>query len=503
MANYDDLVEALGTSNVLALIKKAIDPDLLDLKRSMSPLRDMLPHSTWETPEYFWDQVTSVPQAQSTTETPTTTQVAATNSNYAQQSVKIKHTQVQGDVGKFAIKTATATVVNLLDVEMKRQVKSLAWHEDILHLYGSAVATLGSLRPQWDGMDQQVSSSNVLNANASTLSSSTPGTIALADLDNLYDQLVTKVAEPLQGQNYAYLMSPPMMSEISRILYNNHIVMDKVQLQPIRDDGTQGSDLQTIDGGIEVNTYRGIPIVEATTITPHSATWGSAAAALNAVSNSTAFAATTRRHYRIEAVDALGITVATADFYTGVLNDADHGVDITSFFPTVTDYLGNSTLVHSFRVYLVVSSGTTGVTGHTLYGIVSAYDQLDNKIDTIRDNGQNIVGSGNAAGQIVGFQASAGVASGVGGLYTGNATASAGDGVNGVYTQPGGGKYVEKIRLITRNPDFIRVPTVTELESDILAPTNPRSIQCYALADLALAVRSPYFIAMSQGCQTG
>jgi hypothetical protein len=196
-------------------------------------------------------------------------------------------------------------------------------------------------------------------------------------------------------------------------------------------------------------------------------------------------------------VDALGITVATADFY-GTPNE-NEPMDITSFFPTVTDYLGNSVLIHSFRVYLKVGSAS----GHTLYGIVSAYDQQDNAIDTIRDNGQVLVGSGNAAGQIQAFNSTATVTYAVGGLYTGNTTAAAGDGYNGVYTQPGGGKYGEKIRLVTRNPDFIRVPTVTELESDILAPTNPRSIQCYALADLALAVRSPYFLATLQGAQTG
>jgi hypothetical protein len=52
--SLEDLREAtFQTSNVGALIAKAIDPMLVDLKRLESPLRQAFPRKTWPTNTYL------------------------------------------------------------------------------------------------------------------------------------------------------------------------------------------------------------------------------------------------------------------------------------------------------------------------------------------------------------------------------------------------------------------------------------------------------------------
>jgi hypothetical protein len=508
MATFEELAEALQTTDVSSIIPKTIDQELLTVKRIEAPLQNALPRKTVKTNVWYFNTRTNLPQAQATTEAPGTTDVAASNSSFSQTGVTIKHTQVQGSIGKFADKVVgNASVENLLDEEMTGGAQTMAWLEDEFHIYGDATATSGSKRPQWDGFDASTSTSNVVTASA--VSGDTCGTVALKDLDMMIDAVRPKIASPLPGEDFFFLMDEPMLSEVGRLFgANNRSLLPVMMLRQKNDGGVAGAPVATIDGGVEVSSYRGIPIVPTGFVTPQgtaSAIWANTpAAALNAVSNSAAFAATTCRHYRIEAFGATGITVASSDFYTASpMADADHGVDITGFTPVWTDALGNNVPVHGYRIYLSVHAGASAYTGHTLYGVVSAYDQADNLIDTIRDNGQNKVGTAGAKnyGQIVGFAASPGVASGVAGHYYGNATAAAGDGTNRPWAQPSSG-YCSKVRLITRNPSYVVVPTVTELESMILAPVNARTIEWACIADLALAVRSSLFIASLQGAAT-
>ena len=145
-----------GASN---LTPKIIDRLLTELVRKYAPLRRAIPRRTWESSTFYFNQRNALPKSQATIEAPSTTNVAATNSNYVQQSFDVKHLQSQLDISTFAAKVAIVNG-NLYDLELAGAAKSMAWLEEIFHLYGSAGATLNTLRPEWDGLDLQCSTNN-------------------------------------------------------------------------------------------------------------------------------------------------------------------------------------------------------------------------------------------------------------------------------------------------------------------------------------------------------
>src|SRR5690348_4133252 len=106
-----------STSGASQLVPKIIDRLLLEYKRLYAPLHKALPRKTWETAVYNFNQRTALPMAQETTEAPTTTQVAATQSTYVQLPFTIKHLQSQLDISTFAAKVAIVNG-NLFDLEL-------------------------------------------------------------------------------------------------------------------------------------------------------------------------------------------------------------------------------------------------------------------------------------------------------------------------------------------------------------------------------------------------
>lgn len=432
-------------------------------------------------PARIRNQRSKLPYAQSVVEAPPTSgtgAVSANQSTYGQLSFPIAHHQINGDVGKFAIKTAHASIENLLQTEMTGSVQGMAWYESMMHIWGSAGATSPTWRPQWDGFDRQIGTKNVIAPNGGLGT-----TLALTDLDNLIDTVRVRIGMPLPDSDFFFLTSQPMISQIGRLIRAQETVFVNTKMAPRRDDGIAGHPVVEVEGGIEVPAYRGIPIVGTNFMTPSFGQMGTVTPSA-AGSGSQLGAAT--YFYGIEYVTLYGRGYCSAAVSPAAT--AGQNVTLTFATPTPTDYLGNALPILQYKVYAGASATTM-----TLRGIVGGTDDQDNAVTSIQDTGAALNANARSTAPGVIFGATNGVT-----------PANAGDGATSPITGaliPSAG-YVEDLFLVTRNPDFVAVPTVTEVESEILAPVNARSVQYALVADKCLAMRASAFAAKLLGAKT-
>lgn len=468
MATIADLAEALTSSQTAALLQKRIDAALLDVFRKEDPLKGALPTKDWNAAVFYWNTRNRLPYAQAVVEAPPTSgtgSVSPTQSNYIQSQVPIAHYQVNGDLSKFNIKVAHASIENLLDEEMTAATQSMAWMQSMFHIYGSAGATVASVRPQWDGFDRLISNTNRLVPNAGAGTS-----LTFLDLDNMIDAVRTKIAAPLPGEDFFFLTSEPMLSKIGRLMQPEVRQGATAILKPRRMDGITGQ-VVTAEGGVEVPAYRGIPILGTSFLTP-TGTMTVVTATATGADGATTLAA---RYYAVEAITQYGpMYCATATVTPAA---ATNHVDLTFATPAATDIFGNNQPILQYRVYEGATANSL-----SLYAVVAATDTVDLAVTTIRDLGSNGVLANPGANQVLG-------------VVTG-ASNVAGDGVNIAppSVAPAVG-YDECMWLATRKPEFVCVPTVTEIESEILANVNARTVQYALVGDCALAMRAPAFAA--------
>lgn len=448
-----------------ALTPKIIDRLLSELVRKYAPLRRAIPRKTWESDVFYFNRRTALPKAQATTEAPSTTDVTASNSTYNQISFAVKHLQSQLDISTFAAKVATVNG-NLFDLELAAASKAMAWLEEILHIWGSANATLNTKRPEWDGLDLLIASGNKIDAGTQTLT--------LSMLDNMIDAVKTVFASEL-GTDYFFMMSPKMQSKANSLFTNQQRFNAGMTKIFSRDDfGDPGSAVADnyIDGGVELATYRGVPIVLSNFMSSQGS-MTTVSTTGNTGSGSSLLAATTY-YYVVEAVTRYGLTTASAEVSQAPAANGNNVV-LTWTTPTPTDVYGNTIDVLAYRIFRGTASG-----GESLYAIVSAYDNSDSAVTTFTDTGLVQDPTANSA------------------LYATTVAKSGGNAVPDGVTFPRiqtTGQNVEDIYLIPRNPEFLVAPVVNDLTTTMLAPVNARTRQFALIEDMTLAMRAPAFAA--------
>lgn len=464
----EDLRETLsvasGAGNLVPVI---IDRLLLEYVRRYEPLHKAIPRKAWETNTYFFNQRNNLPKAQMTTEAPTTTQVAASNSNYTQNGFPIKHTQVQLDISTFAAKVAIVNG-NLFDLELAGAAKSSAWQEGLLHMYGSAQATLNSLRPQWDGFDVQINNASKINGAGSQLN--------LKMMDNLIDTVRGYVSQEL-GVDWFFLVSPKMSSAINGLFVNQQRFNEGMTTIYARDDfGMPGAAVAdnkiAVDAGLEVQTYRGIPIVLSSMVgnygTPGNQQMG-AISTTNNTGTGSSLSTSTTYYYQVEAITRYGPLYASTEVSATPAGSGDNIV-LSWTTPAPLDPFGNTIDIFGYRIYRSTTSGA-----ETLYALSSAYSTTDTAVTSFTDTGLPQVPSATASA----------VAATVATL-TGNAVS---DGA----TYPRTSAVSEDITLIPRDPEYLVAAVVNEMQSQMLAPVNARTRQFAITSDLTLAMRAGLF----------
>lgn len=451
-----------------SLTPKIIDRLLTELARKYAPLRRAIPRRTWESDVFYFNRRTALPKAQATIEAPSTTQVGATNSTYVQVPFTVKHLQSQLDISTFAAKVA---IVNgsLYDLELAGAAKAMAWLEEIFHLWGSSNATLNTLRPQWDGLDLLIANANKVDAGTGSGS-----VLTLAMLDNLIDAVKTVYASEL-GTDYFFLASPKMMSKINSLFVNQQRFNEQMTRIFSRDDmGDPNATVADsyIDAGIEVATYRSIPIVLSSFLSSQGS-MTTVSTTGNTGSGSSLLAATTY-YYVVEAVTRYGLTTASAEVSQAPAANGDNIV-LSWTTPQPTDAYGNVIDVLAYRIFRSTATGT-----ESLYAIVSAYDNNDNPITSFTDTGLPINPVTTSTAYAI--------------TVATNGSNAASDGVTFPRVQSTG-QNVEDIYLVPRNPEFLVAPVVNEMQTQMLAPVNARTRQFALTEDLTLAMRAPAFAA--------
>lgn len=444
------------------LVPKIIDRLLLEYKRAYAPIYHALPRKTWLTDTYYFNQRSALPKAQATTEAPSTTDVAASQSTYSQNSFLIKHMQSQLDISTFAAKVAMVNG-NLFDLELSGAAKAMAWLEEIFHLWGSANATLNTKRPQWDGLDTQVASANKINGAGASLS--------LSNLDNMIDSVRGVAAQEL-GTDWFFVMSPRMQSKVNSLFVNQQrFNMDMTRIFQRDDFGIPNApvvDNQMVDAGMEVATYRSVPIVASNFLT-NLGQMGTLTVS-DAGGSGSSLSSTNTYYYVVEAITRYGLMYASAE--GSVSPTTGHNISVSWSTPAPTDALGNTIDILGYRIYRSTTSGQ-----ETLYAISSAYNLSDAAVTSFTDTG--LIQDPTATNT----------------LYAMTVAKSGSNAVSDGVTYPRGGSVNEDIYLIPRNPEYAVVPVVNELTTQMLAPVNARTRQFALTQDQTFALRAGAFAA--------
>jgi hypothetical protein len=465
-----DLREAYSQNNAYTpLMPVIIDRALLEASRKWSALARALPRKTWQTLVYQFNTRNQLPASQFTTKNPTAGQIQYTQSNFVQGDYNIKHTETDLSIAKLDQQVA---VVNgsIYDLELAGAGESMKRLEDLTHIWGNENATLASKRPQWNGVDQQIA------MNSTNRQDGANAVVTLTTLDNLIDAVRPQAAQEL-GDDYFFLMPSTMQTTVNRALVNQTRYNKEMTRIFARDDygdpNAQVAD-NYIDAGVEVATYRNIPLIfdsfleSPGTMGTVTASAGGTGAVLPAGTY----------YYMVEAITRYGPTYASAE--VSQTSTSGQSITLTWTAPNILDPYGNAIDVLSYRIYRGSASN-----GESLYAVMSAYDANDSALTTFVDNGAPSVP---VAGQTFSN------------LYTTVATNA-----NGTQAQPDGfdfpraiqstGQRPASIYLIPRNPDFCVVPVLNEMTPVVLAPVLARSSQFALIADMTLALRAGAFAA--------
>lgn len=468
MATLRQLIESLQSTDVSGAIPKEIRATLVEQSRRNNPLANLIGRFKTDRTIHYWVQRTKLPQGGPSLQAPPLSGVGSVTpspSNYVNNnSVNIRSLTYKGDVGKVAQQVATA-VGDIIELEMKGQFESESRDETVLNLYGSEHATAASNKIQWSGMDLQIATGSKIKVS---------GAIALSTLDGMYDNVRTAVGAPALGKDWAFLMSMKMQTAVNG-LYSTYARtwLPVETIQPVIDPGVFGSQdaefyAQRVKAlaGVEVLTYRGVPIIPTDFLTP-AGTMGSITIGAGVITGTT-WDGATAAYYRVEAVTQLGKTIASAEVNRTAASGGSNALSWTT--PTITDADGNAYPIYLYRIFRGATTGT-----ETLYAIVAGYDANDNPVTAWTDD--------NAAHDP---------------LSSGSGTAyvfSAPDGV----TVPATTSATEDVFLWPLNPDIGGLAVLNEVKQEVLAMVSSRSVQFETTSDKALTIYSPRFAAQATG----
>lgn len=470
MATLRQIQETLSqTTGAQYLYQPVIDRALREQKRNITATRMLFPRKTWGVPKYEFNQRTNYPSAQATTEAPPTSgtgSVAATSSTYSQVSFDVKHWQSQLDLAEFSIQTARLNG-DLMQLELDGASQNAVWLEETFNFYGSAGGTLNTKRPQWDGVDMLMSTLNKFNA------ASAP-TFAL--MDALYDSVKRRKAASLSGLDYAFIMSSEMLSSFSRQFNQDQRWMGRAVVYPRDDRGLMNGVIvdnkNYIDAGIEVATYRGVPLIESTFIT----SLGQMSTVSASATGSDGVISAGDYSYVVEVVTDLGISLACAEVSVSV--SATNHVALSWTAPTIVDDEGNTRTNLLYRIHRTLKNAAVGT--ETLYAVISAVNNSEVAVTSWNDTGAILDPSSDDT------------------LYAVTVASSGSEAVADGKTTPRvnpTGHIAQDIWLLPRDPDVLVVPVVNEMKTTILAQVNARTRQVALTGDQVLAVRGPRFMA--------
>jgi hypothetical protein len=473
MATLRQIQETLSqTTGAQYLYQPVIDRALFEATRRKTTTRMLLPRRKWNTPKYIFNKRTNYPQVRGVVEAPPTTGVGSstpTSSNYLQVVYAIKHWQANMDLAKFSIQTARVNG-DLMQLELQGASESYVWWEEAINFYGSAGASLNTWRPAWDGADQLMAVGNKFIANSAP---------SFALMDALIDANKRALGDTL-GSNYAFTMSFEMLSTFSRLFVRDERWMGKTTVYPRDDRGVLGAAVTDnnnyINAGLDVVTYRGVPLVESSFLTPLGTMSAVTAAS---PTGSDGVTPTGTYYWAVEVVTDFGVSYAVETTQQSVT--LGQHVVLSWTAPTITDAQGNTRQNLFYRIFRTATNGASGT--ETLYAVVSAvditYDDLTNHpVQSWTDTGAIVDPTTSNTIIATTVASSGGIA--------------ASDGATPPHLNSS--HQAQDIFLLPRDPDISCVACVNEMQTVPLALVNARTQQVALIGDQVWAVRGPGFM---------
>ena len=464
-----DLREAYNSNTAyIPLMPTIIDRALQEGSRKWRPLGRAFPRKTWTTLKYIFNQRQALASAQMTTKSPTAGQIAYTGSTFVENSFNIKNMETDLSIAKLDQQVATVNG-SVYDLELQGAAESMCRLEDVMHLWGCENSSLASKRPQWNGVEFQIAN------NSQNRQAGAQAKVSFSTLDNLIDAAKTDAAQELGPDDFFFLLSNKMQTALSSSLTNQQRFNKDMTKIFARDDyGDPNAEVADnyLDAGLEVATYRNIPLIFSSFMSSPGQMTTVSISASGSGSQLTNIA----YYYVVEAVTRYGVSQASAE--VTITPTAGQNVVLSWSTPVINDLYGNALDIFQYRIY---RSGTTGT--ESLYAVVNSTDANDAAVTGFTDTGAVAVP---VAGQTYNNVFIT--------VATSNGTVAIPDGLNFPRLVVNG-KNLESIYLLPRNPDFLVVAVLNEMTPVMLAPTLARSSQFALIADMCLAMRNGFFAA--------
>jgi hypothetical protein len=445
--------EALTATGATALVPKVISRALLEYQRRYAPVIASIPSFKWETDIYYFNRRDANPTGGFVTDGGAR---PMTNSTYNQAGFQMKHNQIIGGVTGYAQAVTSGQIGDLLGKEVDGALKGMYWDMEVAACWGNAAATANGAYPQFDGFDSMVSTYSGINQNAIDFGGAS---MSLGSLDRLADMVETNAAMSVFDGSWMYVLSNTAYSRLSQLLVNNQRFVDRVE----------------VAAGLQVPTYRGIPLVKTSFLSTRGLSMGTVTSA-TATTGGFLPASSTYKYYVSAVIHRQGEILAAAEV-TQATGAGTATNTITLSFTPPTGLDGLSPML--YKVYRTTAGGATGT--ETLLGVVDATVGLSTdgvtpiQTTSIVDTGTQLIPQNGATQPQV-----------LVGSYAGTNASK----------KPPLSANIENIFLVPRDEDYLCRPYVREAERLNVATTvaAPDTLPFALQTDTVVALRAPRYI---------
>jgi hypothetical protein len=438
--------EALDAVGAGAFVQKRIDPIVVDIQQRYAPFLAAIPTEKWDSDIYNFNRRTALPSGGWVRDGGAR---PVTNGTYDQKLWQMKHLEAIGDVTGYAEEVTKAQAGSIRGREVEGAYKGLAWDLETAIIWGNADATVNGPDPHFSGLDAIVADYSGSGQNSVDVN----GAFSLGQLDILIDLVEQNLAESVDNSGWMFACSSTAIGRAGQLL----------QAQ---------SRYETVEiaAGLNVLSYRNIPLVKSSFLAPRSIKMGAVTGAASGVTGGTVTPSSTFIYKVSAVINRSGETIACDDV-TVTTSTGAQVVDLS--FSVPAGYQGATPLL--YKVFRSTAGGASSTC--TLIGTVDAQVALntDNvtRIPTtkIRDTGAALVP--------------------MNGSTTPTVTPTAYTGAN-ASRKPLAAQQ-ENVYLVPRSRDYMLRPFVRDMKPLPVSTTvsSPDSNPFAVISDTVLAVRDP------------
>lgn len=445
MSSQAELREALTAAGAAPLVNTIIDPMLLEYQRRYSPLTRAIQSRKWDSTVYYFNQRSARAGGGFVTDGGAR---PVTNSTYQQNAFTIRNMQAVGAVTGYSQAVTRGLVQDLKQQEIEGSIQGLYWDIENAMLWGNSGSTQYGAYPQFDGLDSLVSTYSGNGQNALDFNAS----MSLGALDKLIDMVEQQAAMAVQDVSWMLVMSPTAASKVAQLLQSQQRFSDRVE----------------VAGGLNVPTYRDVPIIKSSFLSARGYGMGTVTTA-TATTGGTLAAAT--YYYQVVPVIARQGEIQPSAEVSQVTTGATSTVTLSFSTPTGLD----GSQPNLYKVYRSTATGTETLLGYVDAVVGVGADGVTPVLTvSIVDDGAKLTPKNGSTVPAV------------------NPTTYVGTNASAKPSAAG----QENIYLMSRDPNFVVRPYVRELTPLDVYPTtaSPDTLPYAIVSDTTLAVRAPRYL---------